>query len=274
MRQTCCARCCLVGVFTVPGGVVSRQIKGELMEKIQLICLPFAGAGASFFNEWKDVDQTFDIRAMQLPGREKRFVEPPHVDVHRAVDELLQELQADNALDAPVVIFGHSLGAVLAFELAKRLESSVSGEFLALVASGSPDPWTQRSARATGIADDDAFLAKVSEFSGYSHDALADPMMRELLLPTLRADVRMHEDYVPRAHTPLSIPVMTVRGSADRLVSRAQVEAWSKAAAGAIDHQELAGGHMYFVGNPAPLLGRIAAFARSAMSQAASDVVQ
>lgn len=243
---------------------MAGDIKGELMEKIQLICLPFAGAGASFFKEWKDVEPTLEIRALQLPGREKRFLETPHVDVHKAADELIQQLRDDDALDAPSVVFGHSLGAVLAFELARRLEDAERGALLGLVASGSPDPWTQRSDRATGVDDDDAFLAKVSQFSGYNHEALDDPMMRELLLPTLRADVRMHEDYTPRSAVALSAPVMTVRGDADLLVSRVQVAAWDKASSGAVSHEELAGGHMYFIGQPAPLLTRIAAFARAA----------
>jgi len=244
------------------------------MEKTHLICLPFAGAGASFFNDWKGVEESLEIRAMQLPGREKRFLEPPHVDVHRAVDELAKELQADNARDVPTIVFGHSLGAVLAFELARRLEKAGHTAPLGLVVSGSPDPWTQRSDRATGVGDDDAFLAKVSEFSGYNHEALNDPMMRELLLPTLRADVRMHEDYAPRADTPLSIPVMTVRGSDDGLVSRAQVEPWRKASTGAVRHEELEGGHMYFVGKAGQLLVRIAAFARRAMEESALEAAQ
>jgi len=234
------------------------------MEKIQLICLPFAGAGASFFKEWKDLEPALEIRALQLPGREKRFMEEPHVDAHKAADELFGQLRDDDVLDAPTVVFGHSLGAVLAFELALRLEAAGQGGLLGLVASGSPDPWTQRSDRATGVADDDAFLHKVSQFSGYNHEALDDPMMRELLLPTLRADVRMHEDYAPRSRAALAAPVMTVRGSDDLLVSRAEVAAWERASAGAVSHEELAGGHMYFVGQPAPLLARIAAFARAA----------
>jgi surfactin synthase thioesterase subunit len=234
------------------------------VEVFQVICLPFAGAGASFFKEWKGVEGTLCIRAVQLPGREKRFLETPHVDVHRAVDQLAKELLTDSAMDLPTVVFGHSLGAVLAFELVRRLESAGCGALIGMVASGSPDPWTQRGDRATEIGDDDLFLAKISEFSGYNHEALNDPMMRELLLPTLRADVQMHEDYVPRDGLGLSVPVMTVRGSDDRLVSRAQIEPWRKASICAVRHEELDGGHMYFIGQAAPLLSRIATFARSA----------
>lgn len=232
------------------------------MKKVQLICMPFAGAGASFFNEWQGLHESLLIHAVQLPGREKRFLEEPHLDAHRAVDEAAGSLQEQALPGVPAVIFGHSLGAVLAFELARRMEAAGSFPSLALVASGSPDPWTQRATRASDIVDDDAFVAKVTEFSGYAHEALADPMMRELLLPALRADVRMHEDYRPDSTATLKMPIMTVRGNGDSLVSRAQVAQWSRATSGAVHHEELPGGHMYFVAQPKLLLDLIALLCR------------
>lgn len=228
------------------------------MNKVQLICLPFAGAGASFFNEWKGLHESIEIHAVQLPGREKRFLEDPHVDVHRAADEVAESLKQESLRDVPTVIFGHSLGAVLAFEVTKRVEATELYPTLALAASGSPDPWTQRNSRASDLADDDAFIAKVSEFSGYAHEAFEDPMMRELLLPALRADVRMHEDYRPCSDDSLRVPVLTVRGNDDSLVARNQVECWSKATKSSVRHAELSGGHMYFVEQPRPLLDLIA----------------
>lgn len=230
------------------------------MNRVQLICLPFAGAGASFFNGWKGLHEALDLHAVQLPGREKRFLEQPHVDVHRAADEVAASLKRESLPDVPTVIFGHSLGAVLAFEVAKRMEATRFYEMLALVASGSPDPWTQRAHRASEFSNDEAFIAKVSEFSGYTHEALEDPMMRELLLPTLRADVRMHEDYRPGSDANLKIPVMTVRGNGDSLVAPEQVECWNKATTRSVRHEELSGGHMYFVEQPRPLLDLIAGF--------------
>jgi surfactin synthase thioesterase subunit len=228
--------------------------------KVQLICLPFAGAGASFFNEWKGLHESLEIHAVQLPGREKRFLDEPYEDVHRAVDEVAASLKEESLADVPTVIFGHSLGAVLAFEVAKRMEAARLYPLLALVASGSPDPWTQRPHRASDLSDDAAFIDKVTEFSGYAHEALKDPMMRELLLPALRADVRMHEDYRPGSNAALNIPVMTVRGNEDSLVAREQVACWSKATTQGVRHEELSGGHMYFVERPRPLLDLIAGF--------------
>lgn len=228
------------------------------MNTVQLICLPFAGAGASFFNEWQGLHESIAIHAVQLPGREKRFLEEPHVHVQRAADEVAARLKQESRRDVPTVIFGHSLGAVLAFEVTKQVEAAELYPALALVASGSPDPWTQRNSRASDLTDDDAFIAKVAEFSGYAHEALEDPLMRELLLPALRADVRMHEDYRPTNNDSLRVPVLTVRGNDDSLVAREQVERWSKATKSSVRHAELSGGHMYFVDRPRPLLDLIA----------------
>jgi surfactin synthase thioesterase subunit len=230
------------------------------MKNAQLICLPFAGAGASFFQKWQGLHESLEVHAVQLPGREKRFLEEPHVDVHRAADEVVSILKEDSLRGAPTVIFGHSLGAVLAFEVTKRVEVMRLYPKLALVASGSPDPWTPRANRASDLADDEAFIAKVSELSGYTDEALEDPMMREVLLPALRADVRMHEDYVPGSDVTVGIPVMTVRGSDDSLVAREQVECWSRSTTSSVRNEELSGGHMYFVQQPQQLLELIAGF--------------
>ncbi|WP_201765568.1 thioesterase II family protein [Xanthomonas arboricola] len=234
--------------------------KDESMLATRLICVPFAGAGASFFNAWKGVEDGLQPLALQLPGREKRFLEPLYGDVHAAADELAATLLDDDA-DAPALIFGHSLGAVLAFELARRLEASTHYPLLGVVASGSPAPWSPRSERASDQHDDDGFIASVSRFSGYRHAALDDPMMRELLLPVLRADVRMHEDYLPRDSAGLSVPLITVRGADDTLVNADQISGWRGATSADCTHHTLPGGHMYFVDDPAPLLQLISRFA-------------
>jgi surfactin synthase thioesterase subunit len=243
------------------------------MHAIRLICVPFAGAGASFFNAWKGVAEGLEPVPMQLPGREKRFLEPAHEDLHAAADELAGHLLADDD-DQPALLFGHSLGAVLAFELARRLEDSARFPLLGAVVSGSPDPWSARAERASDQRDDDAFIAAVSRFSDYRHEALDDPMMRELLLPALRADVRMHEEYRPRSGAGLSVPLMTVRGAQDALVSASQVAGWSRASGAQCTHRELPGGHMYFTADPVPLLQLIDRFARSLSTATAVDAAR
>lgn len=226
------------------------------MHSHQLLCLPFAGAGASVFSEWKPLSQRLDVLPVQLPGREKRFTEPCYTDVHDAVAELVPEVAPLLDPDQGIVVFGHSLGAVLAYEFTRALAQQGGYTITGLVVSGSPDPWSPRPERATGL-DDAGFLKRVSEFAGYSHPALTDPMMAELLLPMLRADVQMHEDYRPRTHDPLDVPILMLRGEEDTLISSEQVIGWERATRSRAHAATLPGGHMYLTDRPGDLLSLI-----------------
>jgi surfactin synthase thioesterase subunit len=224
------------------------------MPKTVVLCVPFAGAGASVFRPWVPMCQDrFELAAVQLPGREQRFAEEPYRDVAAATEGLLPEVLERVSGAGPVVLFGHSLGAVLSYEIAHRLAATDGVDLTALVISGSPGPWTRRENGASGL-DDDEFLARVKEFAGYRHDALEDPEMRELLLPTLRADVEMHESYVPRSDDPLPVPIVSVRGTTDTLVTTEQAMEWSKATSRDFRFAEVEGGHMYLVDNPEGLI--------------------
>ena len=206
---------------------------------LQVVCIPFAGSGASFFrNANPPVDIT--IISVQLPGREERFTEPPPTDVRSAADEIADSVR--NAIDkaAPTVIFGHSLGAVLAFETARRLPRSISHLFV----SGSPDPWHPRSERAADLTDSE-FLDQVEKLAQYRHPALEHPEMREIVLPALRADVATHEAYAAMPGDAVDVPITALRGSDDRLVSEEAMLGWRQATSGPFALTTVSGEHMY-----------------------------
>ncbi|MFB6848110.1 thioesterase II family protein [Streptomyces sp. NPDC056373] len=223
------------------------------MSHTTLVCLPFAGSGASFFRPWRDLaPSALHVVAPQLPGREWRIGEEPAKDVDSAVTALLDDV-LDQGVEGRVALFGHSFGGVLAFELARRLLTVGDLELVHLFPSGSPDPWTPRTRRAAGLADED-FLRRVEEFAGYSHEALAAPEMRELILPTLRGDVEMHESYVADTAQPLPVPVTALRGRTDHLVSAAETAGWSRATTAEFTVTEFDGGHMYVTDGAGQLL--------------------
>lgn len=220
------------------------------MGDIPLVCFPFAGAGASFFRPWSArLAGQFSVIAVQLPGREKRFSDPPHTNVSAAIGEALPELSRRLRGRSDVVVFGHSLGAALAYELARRASREGGFQVKRLVVSGSPAPSQQRDRRATGLSDDE-FLQQVSDFAGYSHPVLEDPEMRDLLLPVLRADVEMHEGYVPGQLDVLAASITCLRGRDDALVSLADSARWQEVTGQPLDLVEVAGGHMYLVDEP------------------------
>jgi surfactin synthase thioesterase subunit len=228
------------------------------MSNVKLVCLPFAGAGASFYRPWSALTgEGLEIVPLQLPGRERLIDAEPYRDVDDATEGLFADLLGKLDGSARVALFGHSLGAVLAYELAHRLAAESDVDLVRLFVSGSPEPGTPRPHRATGLGDDE-FLARVTEFAGYSHEAFDDPEMRELILPALRADVEMHENYVPSTSLPLPAPITAIRGETDELVGSGETAAWSKVAGKDFGHVELPGGHMYLTEH-APALLRVIA---------------
>lgn len=143
-----------------------------------------------------------------------------------------------------MMLFGHSLGAVLAYELARRLSAAPGFDVARLIVSGSPGPWTRRKRRATGLPDGD-FLDRVREFAEYNAETMQNPEVRQLVLPTLRADVEMHEEYVSGRSDPLAAPITSLRGHDDQLVTADDAAEWAKATTRGCELVELSGGHMY-----------------------------
>lgn len=213
------------------------------MSQTLLLCVPFAGGGASFFHPWRRIcADAVEVVALQLPGRERRFAEAPQTSVAEAVPDLVRQLPADIG-QRRVALFGHSLGAVLAFELAIAIEQT-GATVHRLFVSGSPAPFEVRETSALAASDTE-FIDRVKQFAGYDHPALADPQLRDLILPVLRADVTMHESYRAEGSRSVRAPITVLRGKKDELVSRAAVAGWSGATSSSVSFEEIDGGHMY-----------------------------
>jgi surfactin synthase thioesterase subunit len=231
--------------------------------RIALLCAPFAGAGPSFFHPWRALcADRWRVVPVELPGRERRILETPYRNVVEAARGSVDEIVAELGAGARTVLFGHSLGAVLAYELVHLL-STREVHVERLVVSGSPGPWTQRERRATGLADDE-FLERVEEFAGFRHEALDHPEMRDMILPVLQADCEMHENYLPSTDEPVSVPICSLRGSSDGLVSAEQAQEWQKATTAEFSYAEFPGDHMYVVDRAREVLDVIEAEAVSA----------
>jgi surfactin synthase thioesterase subunit len=223
------------------------------MTTARLLCLPHAGAGPSTFHSWlAAAPPGLEVLPVPMAGRDRRLFDKPHSDLHQAVRAIGGEVSPVLAGDTPVVLFGHCLGALLAYELARYLlrDGVPVGQ---LMVSGVAGPRYVRSRQITGLPDAE-FLERVVEVAGYRNEAFDDPEMRELLLPALRADVQMHEDYSPRDCDPLEVPVMALRGEADETVSAEDIGQWREVTKAGFTVAELPGDHMYFLDQGPALL--------------------
>ncbi|CAL9320440.1 thioesterase II family protein [Streptomyces sp. SudanB182_2057] len=222
---------------------------------VRVICLPFAGAGASFFRPWnKLAPDTVRFAPLNLPGRERLLDEEPFTDMHGAADALLPAA-AEHAKAGPVALLGHCfLGATLAYEICLRLLNAGYAERVRhLFVSAARAPFLGAPVRTAGMSDDE-FLSHVRRTTGYTHPAMEIPEMRELLMGTLRADFLMDEGYAPTGSGPVEVPVTAVCATEDVLVPGTALAGWSEVTRGPFRRVDVAGGHMYLAEDARPLV--------------------
>ena len=211
---------------------------------VRLFCLPFAGAGANAFREWPSAfGPRVEIAAVRLPGREQRIREAPVIE-----PEHVAEAVAD-AADRPFAIFGHSMGARLAFEVVRELRRTGGPLPLRLYPSGINPPHLPTAGPFAGLsrASDEELLAGVAEGGGVPEAVLAVPELLSLFLPVLRADLTWVDDYVCADAPPLPVPVVAFAGDADPVAPPSRMDGWHGHTTGGFTLHTLPGGHFFLI---------------------------
>ncbi|HKR50298.1 MAG TPA: alpha/beta fold hydrolase [Pseudonocardiaceae bacterium] len=223
--------------------------------RLRLICLPAAGGGASRYRDWPaHLPDDVEVVSVQLPGRESRFTEPPIESMEQLTGPLLDGLAG--YLTPPFALFGHSMGALIAFELARRMRR-MRPEGLApvhLFASGCRAPHLPSRSPDRHPLPAPEFLAAVGELGGIPPELLAEGQLLEAMLPTLRSDFTLRETYLFRLGAPLSCPVSAFGGLQDEEVPPEDVRAWSRHTSGTFRVHLLPGGHFFVNSARAELL--------------------
>jgi medium-chain acyl-[acyl-carrier-protein] hydrolase len=224
---------------------------------MRLFCLPWAGAGALGYSSWKlPTDMAAEVWAVQLPGREDRAGEPPLPSITSMVDALRGVVEP--LLDRPFAFFGHSMGALLAFELARALRDTGGPAPAQLFLSGmrSPDltPWRP----AASVLGDEALLHRLNEIAGPSVSAVRDRDVLLWLAPAMRADFAACENYQYRDELPLDIPTCLLAAVDDAEVRVDEVSAWRRHCGAAGPVRVFEGGHLYLLDQRADVLSLIA----------------
>jgi medium-chain acyl-[acyl-carrier-protein] hydrolase len=193
--------------------------------RLRLFCFPYAGGGASVFRTWaNDLPAEVDICAIQLPGRENRLKETRLTDMAPLLDLLAQGLRPFMAM--PFAFFGHSMGAIVSFELARALRRQHGPAPVGLFVSGHRAP--QLPDRGPQIHDlpDQEFVEAIRNFNGTPEMVLQHVELMQLMLPVLRADFTIVETYTYTDEEPLACPISAFSGLQDIEVSHEHLTAW------------------------------------------------
>jgi medium-chain acyl-[acyl-carrier-protein] hydrolase len=224
---------------------------------LRLFCFPYAGGGASVFRAWpNDLPPTIEVCAIQYPGRENRMSEPLLSSSEPLVEALITDIQP--YLDRPYAFFGHSLGALVAFELARQIDQARQPPLIHLFVSAHAAPQIVNTDPPIHQLPQAEFIRKIADLNGTPDEILSHTELMELLYPILRADFTMNETYAYRAGSPLDCSISALGGLRDSLVSRAQLEAWGEQTHGSFAVRMFPG-HHFFLSEVRPLLLRIIA---------------
>jgi surfactin synthase thioesterase subunit len=246
------------------------------MSTITLFCLPCAGASASMYFPWSDgLAEVADLRALELPGRGRRIREPLLQGYAALVEMLACELAtALAAIDGPYVIFGHSMGALLAHGIAQRLRTQSVRLPSALLVSACAAP----SAREWSLADDSdaALIASLRRQGGTREEVFECPELLEMTLPVLRADYRVCTSFQQTRAQQLqedllSLPVHVFGGLEDA-VPPSGLRAWQHETAGPFTLDWFSGGHFYLQPQQHALLARIGDYLRLYRDKQSGDL--
>ncbi|MDI5938946.1 MULTISPECIES: thioesterase II family protein [unclassified Micromonospora] len=212
----------------------------------RLVCFPHAGGSAVFFRDWGRRLPECEVLAVRYPGRGERIDEPEPTDLVPLARDIAEALVP--LADRPMVLFGHSMGAVVALETARAMRAA-GVEPAHLIASGSRDvPADEPAFRgAEEEEDDDAILARLVRLGGTDAELAEDPIFQELVLPYIRSDGRMFHAYRMEPTPRLGCPVTTVVGDIDTDADR---RPWRELTTGAHREVSVRGNHFYLVNEP------------------------
>ncbi|MFI5783819.1 thioesterase II family protein [Nocardia sp. NPDC051570] len=220
----------------------------------RLICFPHAGGSATYyFPVARTLSPGIEVVAVQYPGRQERRGEPCVDDIGRLADHIVDALGSPS--ERPTALFGHSMGATIAFEVARRLERADAGP-VALFASGRRAPSCVREENVH-LRDDGSVLAELQRLGGTNATLLADNDIRTMILPAMRGDYRAIETYRWEPGPPLRCPIVALVGDVDPQVSTAEAQAWAEHTAAEFTLRTYQGGHFYLDVHAASVLREI-----------------
>lgn len=210
---------------------------------LTLLCLPCAGASATMYLRWRRLlPRWIEIAAVELPGRGARLGEACAEDFDALVARLCEEQRG--AMQGRFALLGHSMGALLAFGIARRLRAAGRALPRALVVAGSPAPSRRDPDRFAGKNDDQALIADLRRQGGTPPEVFASAELLRITLDVLGADYRVCESFRYACEPPLPVPIHVLAGRQDDIAAE-RIAAWSAEAGDACTLDWFEGGHFF-----------------------------
>lgn len=211
---------------------------------MRLYCFSHAGGSATDFRPWRRLfDTSFEICAIELPGRGARRPEEPRHHLAELAGELGRAIAAEACM--PFAFFGHSLGGLLAFETARYCQLNGLATPVHLFASGCAAPQHRNLSRGISDMPTAELITVLKDYNRTPPEVLANAELMEIVLPAIRADFAMAEKYVYIPASPLPMPITVLAGTQDKGMSPAQAEAWARETTAQCRVQFFEGGHFF-----------------------------
>jgi non-ribosomal peptide synthase protein (TIGR01720 family) len=225
--------------------------------ELRLVCIPHAGAGPEAYRDWPaHLPASVAVEAVHLPGRGSRLTDQPLTNINDIAAQVAT--QVTNRVRPPFVFFGHSMGAMIAYEATRLLCADGSTPPQLLVVSGLAAPHLpSRERRIHDLPADDLF-AVLTSMGGIPEQVLADPDLRDIVLRIFRADFEAIDSYRWQDGPPLSCPIMALTGTEDPAVTDDEWRGWDRHSRRLVIRRAFSGGHFYLQTDVARVVGEIA----------------
>lgn len=210
--------------------------------RARLLCFSYAGGGASVFNAWRNLAPELEVCAVQLPGRQERLNERGVTSVPQIVDAITAALRS--RAPAPLALYGHSFGALVAFEVALRRKEEGAPPIALVVGARTPPAMTPRRPFLHALPHD-AFVRAIHQRYGTALDLLQHPDLAELIVPPLRADFTALETYAFAPGSKLDVPITVLHGRLDAASDGPTMRGWQEVTSLPIAYHEVDAGHFF-----------------------------
>ncbi|NJM88209.1 MAG: thioesterase [Hydrococcus sp. RU_2_2] len=211
---------------------------------LRLFCFPYAGGGTWSFRDWSDdLPDTIEVCSIELPGRGTQMKSPPFTQLQPLVCAIADALRL--YLDKPFAFFGHSMGGLVSFEVARLLRKHHGLMPVHLFVSGRRAPQLQPTKPPIHNLPKPEFIEELKQLNGTPSEVLKNHELMELMLPILRADFAVLETYNYSKEKPLSCPIAVFGGLQDSEVSHEELQAWREQTSSEFSLQMFQGDHFF-----------------------------